>query len=156
MAAPLLLRPTISGDVGASTAGLPEEATALALALRERASEAADAAAATEKRRRRRSGGEEAIAPVPHGTRMTQRILPSAEEGGGRLVDAWREKKTERMQAATERKVRKRLKKNSSSFISAFTAAAALSLSLFPLFGLLRHSLPEARGINLPRRGAVD
>ena len=48
-----LPRPTISGDVGASTAGLPEEeATALALAPRERASceeeeeeeEAADAA----------------------------------------------------------------------------------------------------------------
>ena len=41
LAAPLMLpRPTISGDdVGASTAGLPEEeATALALARRERAS----------------------------------------------------------------------------------------------------------------------
>ena len=89
---PLLPRPTISGDVGASTAGLPEEeATALALAPRARASEdeeeeAADepAAAATTTgeagsltRAARPRGG--AIAPAP-GTHLKKRMLPLAEE----------------------------------------------------------------------------
>lgn len=81
VAAPLLPRPTISGDdVGASTAGLPdEEATALALAPRERASgeeeeeEAADADAMTTALRAARPRGG-ACSPE-HSVRLTQRML---------------------------------------------------------------------------------